>query len=100
MVLFAVLIADVESRQANCGATEIERTDRPDQSRDDEGKRWAFGFEEQQGDERGGGAEADGVGEAVELAAKIGCVAGEARQSSIQSIKDHRDKDQVSGGDE
>src|SRR5205823_14032249 len=65
-----------------------------------EGKLRTFVLEEQQRDERRGGAEADGVGEAVELSAEVGRVTGKSREASIEGIENHRHEDQVRGGDE
>ena len=40
------------------------------------------------------------VGQAVELAAEVGRVPGEPRQPAVQRVEDHRDEDQVGGGEE
>ena len=40
-------------------------------------------------------SEADDVGKAVELPAKVGGVAGETRQPPVERIKDHRHEDEV-----
>src|SRR6185437_1032955 len=48
-----------------------------------------------QRDKGGGAAEADDVGEAVELYAEIGGMAGESRQAAVDGVEEHRDEDQV-----
>ena len=51
--------------------------------------------EELQGDESGGAAETDNVGQAVKLSAEIGGVAGEAGEAAVDGIEEHGDEDQV-----
>ena len=99
MVLFAVLVADVETRQADGGTADVQApTPRPagagtgsivDVS----------GLKRCRAMNAGAHAEADHVGQAVELAAEIGGVAGEAGQPPIKGVEQHGDEDQIRRGD-
>ena len=60
----------------------------------------AVEVEELQRDERGGEAEADDIGQAVELSAEIGGVAGEPRQPAVEGVEDHGQEDQICRGGE
>ena len=93
MMLFAVLVADVESSQPDGGTAHVKGGDGPNEAHDGQIPVGAFDVEKAQGDKRGGESEADDVGHAVELSAEVGGVAGEPRKPAIQGVEDHGQKD-------
>jgi hypothetical protein len=96
MMLLAVLVADVEAGEAEGGAAHEERANGPDRAVGEQGQVARSGLsEEQEHHKRRGRAEADDIGEAVELAAEVGGVAGEAGEAAIEGVEDHRQENQI-----
>ena len=96
MTLLAMLVADIESRETDGGAAHVERADRPDEPADDRrAVECCVAVKQLQGDERRGAAEADDVGQAVELPAEVGGMPGEAGEAAVDGVEEHRDEDQV-----
>src|SRR5258708_935603 len=99
--LLAVLVTDVEAGEAHGGAAHVERADRPDQARYRRQQIVGMhGFENLKRQECRRDAEADDVSEAVELAAEVGGMARVAGKATVDGIENHREEDQVGGGDE
>lgn len=103
VVLLAMLIADIESCQTDGSTTDIQRADRPDEATE-KGCDELIGIahrvvKDLQREKRRGAPKADDIREAVELASKIGGVAGKPRQASIQRIEHHGEENQIGRND-
>jgi hypothetical protein len=99
VMLLTVFVADVEPRQPQGGAAHEQRADPKAEPGQDE--RDFFGIagvaehQKQQGEKRRCGAEADDIGEAVELTAEIGGVPGKAGEPAVECVEHHRQENEV-----
>ena len=92
-----MLVADVEPRQSQRRAAEVDRPYRPYEARRHHRQVGNFVPEKLKRQKRRRDAKADHIRQTVELSAKIGGVPSEACQPAIQRIEHHGQKNQISG---